>query len=51
LVNRGGKIHLVLTTADEGMSAEFRAACPNAGNLFIAETTLNAIPAEDVIRL
>jgi sugar lactone lactonase YvrE len=47
LINRDGNVQLVLTTADEGMPAELRSQCPNAGNLFIAETTLKAnFPAQ-----
>jgi sugar lactone lactonase YvrE len=38
LISRDGKIELVLTTADEGMSPELRAKCPHAGCLFIGPT-------------
>lgn len=40
----GGVTELILTTATEGMPTEIRAACPNAGDLFIAKTTLSATP-------
>ena len=38
LISRNGKIELVLTTADEGMSPELRNKAVNAGCLFVAET-------------
>ncbi len=38
-------VKLLLTTATEGMPADMRAHCPNAGALFLAETTLRAVPA------
>lgn len=47
LIRRAGKIELLLTTADEGMSPELRKKCPHAGCLFVAETsfdTLNDAP-------
>jgi sugar lactone lactonase YvrE len=51
LVAQGGRQKLVLTTADEGMPADQRAACPNAGNLFIADTSLTSPPVPEVLRL
>jgi sugar lactone lactonase YvrE len=51
LVKRGDKVQLVLTTADEGMPPEIRTSCLNAGNLFIAETRLETIPPDEVVRL
>jgi sugar lactone lactonase YvrE len=50
LLERDGRVDLVLTTAVEGMPEDQRARCPNAGNLFIAETGLKA-PSADVLRL
>ena len=38
-------VKLLLTTATEGMPAEMRARCPNAGALFLAETGLASFPA------
>jgi sugar lactone lactonase YvrE len=51
LVEHGGQVRLVLTTATEGMPAEQRAQCPHAGDLFWAETGLAAAPAGEVVRL
>jgi sugar lactone lactonase YvrE len=51
LVERSGRIQLLLTTADEGMPDEMRPKCPDAGRLFIAETTLERFPAVEVVRL
>lgn len=51
LVERDGKVKLVLTTADEGMAPDVRVRCPGAGRLFIAETSLPAIPPAEVVRL
>ena len=45
LYGEAGRVRLLLTTADEGMSAELRARCPNAGCLFTAETMMAALPA------
>ena len=42
---------LILTTATEGMPAEMRAQCPNAGCLFIADTAADDVPAAEVVRL
>lgn len=38
LIQRGERIELVLTTADEGMSPEHRATCPHAGCMFTGAT-------------
>ncbi|MBN9122891.1 MAG: SMP-30/gluconolactonase/LRE family protein [Planctomycetes bacterium] len=51
LVKRPDGVKLVLTTATEGMPAEMRAKCPNAGSLFIANTQLGDCPAPEVVRL
>ncbi|TWU22885.1 SMP-30/Gluconolaconase/LRE-like region [Novipirellula galeiformis] len=40
LVRYEGKIQLIITTAVENMDAEAKAKCPNAGQLFLAETDL-----------
>lgn len=44
LVQLDGKVRLVLTTAVEHMSAEEAARHPNAGCLFIAETSFDRLP-------
>jgi sugar lactone lactonase YvrE len=44
-------VKLVLTTAVEGMPDAIRAQSPNAGCLFIAETSLTACPAPEPVRL
>jgi sugar lactone lactonase YvrE len=49
LVNRDGGVKLILTTATEGMPAEMRARCPNAGSVFIADTRLTAVPSAEVV--
>jgi sugar lactone lactonase YvrE len=51
LVERAGRIQLLLTTADEGMTDEVRAKCPHAGRLFIAETSLTQMPATHVVTI
>lgn len=51
LVHRDGGVKLVLTTAVEGMPAEQRRQCPNAGDMFIADTTLTAVPAVPPLQL
>jgi sugar lactone lactonase YvrE len=51
LVAQDGRQKLVLTTAVEGMPADQRAACPNAGNLLIADTSLTTPPVPEVLRL
>jgi sugar lactone lactonase YvrE len=51
LLQREGRVELVLTTATEGMPADQRAKAPNAGDLFIAETGIKTLPPVDGIRL
>ena len=51
LVKRPDGVKLILTTATEGMPAEMRAKCPNAGCLFIADTSLSSCPEPEVVRL
>lgn len=51
LIQHEGRVRLVLTTATEGMPADQRAACPAAGDLFWAETTLERVPAAEVVRV
>jgi len=51
LVKRPEGIKLILTTATEGMPAEMRARCPNAGCLFIADTQLETCPEPELVRL
>ena len=51
LVKRPEGVKLILTTATEGMPAEMRAQCPNAGCLFIADTQLAECPTGEVVRL
>ena len=51
LVKRPGGVRLVLSTAAEGMPADMRARCPNAGCLFIADTQFADCPASEVVRL
>lgn len=48
LVKRNGRIHLILTTAVEGMTAEQQAQHTNAGSLFIGETDLTSLPEQPV---
>ena len=43
LVQRNDRTELVLTTADEGMTPELRAKCPQAGCLFIAATDFEGL--------
>lgn len=50
LVQRDGGVKLVLTTAVEGMPEEQRRQCPNAGDLFIADTALARAPDVEVLR-
>jgi sugar lactone lactonase YvrE len=49
LIERGGKVQLILTTAVEGMSAEMRAGSPEAGSLFIGETSISKLPETEVV--
>ena len=51
LVKRPDGVKLILTTATEGMPADMRAKCPNAGCLFIADTDLASCPETEVLRL
>jgi len=51
LVEHEGRVRLVLTTATEGMPAEMRETCPNAGDLFWAETDLERLPTSEFVRL
>jgi sugar lactone lactonase YvrE len=51
LVKRPDGVKLILTTATEGMPAELRAKCPNAGCLFIADTQLDSCPETELVRL
>jgi sugar lactone lactonase YvrE len=51
LVKRPDGVKLILTTATEGMPAEMRAKCPNAGCLFIADTQLATCPEPELVRL
>jgi sugar lactone lactonase YvrE len=51
LVEQGGTVRLVLTTAVEGMPDDQRRECPHAGDLFVAETPLTAVPPAEVLRL
>jgi sugar lactone lactonase YvrE len=51
LVERDRAVKLLLTTATEGMSAELRKDAPNAGSLFIADTTVRMMPAAERVRL
>ena len=51
LMERDGKIQLVITTAVEHMSADRQAEATNAGSLFIAETPFEVAPATTLVRL
>ncbi len=51
LIQRPDGVKLILTTADEGMPAELRAKCANAGCLFIADTDLTGVSAAEVVVL
>ena len=51
LVEQAGSVQLVLTTAVEGMPAEIRRHCPHAGDLFVAETAVTAVPATYKLRI
>jgi sugar lactone lactonase YvrE len=51
LIRNDGAVRLVLTTATESMPVEQRRACPEAGNLFVAETALPAVPPPACVRL
>jgi sugar lactone lactonase YvrE len=51
LMERDGKIQLVITTAVEHMSADRQAEATNAGALFIAGTPFEVAPATTLVRL
>ena len=51
LVQRPDGVKLILTTATEGMPAEQREMCPNAGFLFIADTDFPACPPSETVKL
>jgi sugar lactone lactonase YvrE len=51
LVQRPNGVQLVLTTAVEGMPADLRARCPNAGCLFTADTNIEQVPPAEVVRV
>jgi sugar lactone lactonase YvrE len=51
LVKRPEGVKLILTTATEGMPADMRAKCPNAGCLFIADTQLKDCPSPEAVQL
>jgi sugar lactone lactonase YvrE len=51
LVEHGGRVRLILTTATEGMPDDQRTQCPNAGHLFCAETSFASAPAGEIVRL
>jgi sugar lactone lactonase YvrE len=51
LVTRPSGVKLILTTAVEGMPAELRAKCPNAGCLFVADTQFAQCPPHAELEL
>ncbi|MBN9521883.1 SMP-30/gluconolactonase/LRE family protein [bacterium] len=51
LVQRADGVKLVLTTATEGMPAEQRALCPDAGSLFVADTRFARVPPDAIVKL
>lgn len=51
LVKRPDGVKLILTTATEGMPTDLREKCPEAGNLFIADTSLADGPKPEVVKL
>jgi sugar lactone lactonase YvrE len=51
LVQRPDGVKLILTTATEGMPADQREKCPEAGNLFIADTDFKSCLPAEVVRL
>lgn len=51
LVQRPDGVKLILTTATEGMPADQREKCPEAGNLFIADTDLKTCPPVEFLQL
>ncbi len=50
LVEREGKVQIVLTTAVEGMPAVVRKHCRDAGCLFIGETSMTHSPPVEIVR-
>jgi sugar lactone lactonase YvrE len=50
LVEREGRVQLVLTTAVEGMPEAMRKQCPDAGCLFIGATSFAHAPAAEMVR-
>jgi sugar lactone lactonase YvrE len=50
LVERGGQVRLVLTTAVEGMPADMHKQCPDAGCLFIGDTSFAHAPVAEIVR-
>ncbi len=48
ILEREGRVQLILTTAVEGMPPEIRQSSPAAGSLFIGETTIAKLPATEV---
>lgn len=51
LIDVDGSIRLILTTADEGMTAEQQARHTNAGCLFIGETEFESLPDTPVFEI
>ena len=51
LIERDGRVRLVLTTATEGMADDMRVQCPNAGDLFWAETAIAQLPESEQVVL
>lgn len=50
LIEREGKVQLVLTTAVEGMPAAMREQCRDAGCLLIGETSCTHAPTTELVR-
>jgi sugar lactone lactonase YvrE len=51
LVRRPEGVKLIFTTATEGMPADQRVSCPNAGCLFVVDTSFASLPASEMVRL
>lgn len=51
LVKRPNGVKLILTTASEGMPADLREKCPNAGCIFVASTDFADCPAPETVRV
>ena len=51
LIRHAGKVYLVVTTAVEHMSPERLAKYPNAGCLFIGETSFNSLPETPLVEI